>query len=72
MVLKLMDRFPIIITIGGMLLGWIAGTMAQTDPAVREWLPQSAVWNYGMGIAGAALVYLAGLVVRGRTRRPAG
>ena len=34
LVIKLMDRFPIIITVGGMLLGWIAGTMAVTDPAV--------------------------------------
>lgn len=68
LVLKLMDRFPIIITIGGMLLGWIAGTMAHTDPAVREWLPQSTTWNYSMGIAGAALVYLAGLALRRRAR----
>ncbi|MBL0092584.1 MAG: TerC family protein, partial [Piscinibacter sp.] len=30
LVIKLMDRFPSIITIGGMLLGWIAGTMAVT------------------------------------------
>ncbi len=71
MVLKLMDRFPIIITVGGMLLGWIAGTMAHTDPAVRDWLPQATVWNYGMGIAGALLVYVAGLVLRARSR-PAG
>jgi predicted tellurium resistance membrane protein TerC len=34
LVIKLMDRFPVIITAGGMLLGWIAGTMAVTDPAL--------------------------------------
>ena len=33
MVIKLMARFPIIITLGGMLLGWIAGGMLVTDPA---------------------------------------
>ncbi|GKS76470.1 TerC family protein [Acidovorax sp. SUPP950] len=32
LVIKLMERFPIIITIGGMLLGWIAGGMLVTDP----------------------------------------
>ena len=32
LVIKLMDRFPIIITLGGMLLGWIAGQMIYTDP----------------------------------------
>lgn len=69
LVLKLMDRFPIIITVGGMLLGWIAGTMAHTDPAVIAWLPQEKIWYYGMGIAGAALVYGAGLVMRQRARQ---
>ena len=71
MVLKLMDRFPIIITIGGMLLGWIAGTMAHTDPAVVDWLPQTRTWYYGLGIAGALLVYLAGVVMRGRAKEAA-
>lgn len=71
MVLKLMDRFPIIITIGGMLLGWIAGTMAHTDPAVVDWLPQTKTWYYGLGIAGALLVYLAGVVMRGRAKEAA-
>ncbi len=33
LVLKLMSRFPMIITAGGMLLGWIAGGMLVTDPA---------------------------------------
>ncbi|MFZ5565563.1 MAG: TerC family protein [Pseudomonadota bacterium] len=60
LVLKLMDRFPIIITLGGMLLGWIAGTMAHTDPAVVSYLPQEKVWNYGFGIAGALLVLAIG------------
>ena len=36
LVIKLMDRFPIIITLGGMLLGWIAGTMAVTRPGRRQ------------------------------------
>ncbi len=66
MVLRLMDRFPIIITVGGMLLGWIAGTMAHTDPALRDWLPQTGFWNYSLGAAGAALVYLSGLYLRSR------
>jgi YjbE family integral membrane protein len=68
MVLKLMDRFPIIITVGGMLLGWIAGTMAHTDPALLHWLPQTSVWYYGLGIAGALLVYVGGLVLRSRAQ----
>jgi YjbE family integral membrane protein len=81
MVLKLMDRFPIIITVGGMLLGWIAGTMAVTDPAVIGYLPSvpaekagapaevSAMIRYGAGIAGALLVLALGKLIA--ARRPA-
>ncbi len=68
MVLKLMDRFPIIITLGGMLLGWIAGTMAHSDPAVTAWLPQTAVWNYGLGAAGALGVLLVGILMKKRAQ----
>ena len=57
LVLKLMDRFPHIITVGGMLLGWIAGTMAQTDPALVGVLPQGGSWSYAFGSAGALLVF---------------
>lgn len=63
LVLKLMDRFPLIITVGGMLLGWIAGTMAHSDPAVVGYIPQDSVWHYGLGVAGALLVYFLGSVL---------
>ncbi len=66
LVLKLMDRFPLIIAVGGMLLGWIAGTMAHSDPAVQDLIPQSGVWNYGMGAAGAVFVFLVGALLKRR------
>ena len=37
LILKLMDRFPIIITIGAALLGWVAGEMAFSDPILKTW-----------------------------------
>jgi YjbE family integral membrane protein len=75
LVIKLMDRFPIIITLGGMLLGWIAGTMTVTDPALvsPDVLPQfpkieaSALVRYGAGIAGALLVLGIGKVLTARS-----
>jgi YjbE family integral membrane protein len=45
MLLKVMERFPIIITIGAALLGFLAGEMVVTDPAVIGWfgeMPHSA------------------------------
>jgi YjbE family integral membrane protein len=55
--MKFMERWPIIITIGGGLLGWVAGEMAITDPAVKEWVNANAAWlHYVAPAAGAALV----------------
>ena len=69
LILKLMDRFPIIITLGGMLLGWIAGTMAHTDPALTPYLPQDSSWHIAMGVAGALLVLVVGKLLQSRRAR---
>ncbi|MEY3125655.1 MAG: hypothetical protein RLZZ573_2175 [Pseudomonadota bacterium] len=69
LVLKLMDRFPAIITIGAMLLGWIAGTMGHSDPAVVDWLPQSKVWSYGLGGVCALLVLFVGTSIKRRAAK---
>jgi YjbE family integral membrane protein len=65
-VLKLMDRFPVIITLGGMLLGWIAGEMIYTDPAVKDWLPTEKYWKYIAAAAGALLVLAIGKGLQAR------
>lgn len=38
LVLKLIDRFPVVITLGAALLGWIAGGMLVTDIAVTRYV----------------------------------
>ena len=63
-VLKLMERFPVIITLGAMLLGWIAGQMACTDPAIKAYLPAQAYWSHVAAALGAAFVYVAGRVLQ--------
>jgi YjbE family integral membrane protein len=47
LVIKLMARFPVIITLGGMLLGWIAGGMLVTDPAFVN--PDQWTWAPKLG-----------------------
>ena len=78
LVIKLMDRFPWIIVAGGMLLGWIAGTMAVTDPAVLPFMPTlpavregllpevAASVRYGAGVVGALLVLAIGMLIKRR------
>ncbi|HWS74033.1 MAG TPA: TerC family protein [Quisquiliibacterium sp.] len=73
LVLKLIDRFPLVVLAGGALLGWIAGGMMITDIAVVEQIgePGSAL-KYGAAVAGALLVVALGEIgkrrVRGRAR----
>ncbi len=42
--MKLMERWPIIITIGAGLLGWVAGEMMVTDPSIKDWVDASAAY----------------------------
>jgi len=69
-VIRLMDRFPWVITLGAMLMGWIAGTMAVTDLMVLPYVPNYEItsgvttvqsWVYQTaGVVGALIVLLAG------------
>jgi YjbE family integral membrane protein len=83
LVIKLMDRFPVIIVAGGMLLGWIAGTMAVSDPAVLAYVPTLpaaregalpavvAYVHYGAGLAGAVLVFALGKLLKSKAKASA-
>jgi YjbE family integral membrane protein len=64
LMLKFMERWPVIITAGGALLGWIAGEMMVTDPAIDGWVEHTAPWLEEMrvaAIAGAVLVVIVGM-----------
>lgn len=45
-ILKVIDRFPIIVYAGGALLGWIAGTLMVDDPGILAHLPNLAGSSY--------------------------
>ncbi len=61
MLLKVMQKYPIIITLGAALLGFLAGEMILTDPAVREQLGEvPKFWVTLSGLVGAVLVVLLG------------
>lgn len=74
LLLRVMDRFPVIITVGAGLLGWVAGDMATTDPAVKEWVNSNAAWLHEAAeVLGAAVVVVVGkwLAAEAMLRRPA-
>jgi YjbE family integral membrane protein len=65
--MKLMERFPIIITLGAALLGFVAGEMAITDPVSAEWIKQNVGWmHYVVPALGAATVVIVGKLLAKR------
>ena len=68
LVLKLMDRYPIVITAGGALLGWIGGGMMVSDPALPAGLFDGIPYpKQLMSAAGALLVIVIGKWLAART-----
>ena len=62
LLMKLMERYPLIITLGAAVLGWTAGDMGVTDPAVAEWVAAEAAWlHWGAPAVGAVLVVAVGM-----------
>jgi YjbE family integral membrane protein len=60
LILKLMTRFPVIITIGAGLLGWVAGEMAMSDPAIKGWAAQQHTLHWVAPVVGAIVVIAVG------------
>ncbi len=69
LLLKVMERFPIIITLGAALLGFLAGEMLLTDPAVGQRFPEIShdVINIA-GAVGAVVVVVVGTWLQRRSR----
>ena len=61
LVLKLIDRYPLVVTLGAGLLGWIAGGMLITDVfVVRQFGEQPQAVKIAAEIIGALLVIVLG------------
>jgi YjbE family integral membrane protein len=72
LVLKLLDRFPIVIVLGAALLGWIAGGLIINDPAGDRWpILDTPAAEYGMSIGGALFVVILGYLLKRRNARRA-
>ena len=63
-ILKVIDRFPIIVYAGGALLGWIAGTLMVDDPGILAHLPNLPALHTEGGIAGAIFVLIVAFVLK--------
>lgn len=63
-ILKILDRFPIIVYAGGALLGWIAGTLMVDDPGISPHFPNLPELRMEGGIAGIVFVLGVALLIK--------
>lgn len=71
-ILKLLDRFPVIVLLGAALLGWIAGGLIVGDVWVKPHLPDHVLVGYiGSTLGALAVVLIAKFLARRRRKTTA-
>lgn len=56
LMIKLMERFPFIVTAGAVLLGWIGGSTISNDAFLRDFSAANPWFHYTAAVAGALIV----------------
>src|SRR4249920_1158753 len=73
LIMKLIERFPVLVIAGGGLLGYIAGEIAVEDTAVKPWIDASyPQLHYIAPVAGILLVVGVGWILAHRTKSSPG
>lgn len=68
LMIRLMERFPVIVTLGAALIGWVGGETIVNDVVFRETLAANPWLHYVAAAAGAALVVAIGKGLQARAR----
>jgi YjbE family integral membrane protein len=64
LLLKLLSRFPLLVSLGGGFIGYIGGEALVSDPAVDDWVAgQGQLFDDVVPLASAVLVIAAGLLL---------
>jgi YjbE family integral membrane protein len=66
LMIRLMERFPIIVTVGAGLIGWVGGEAIVSDKILRDLFPGHSLSFYLAAAAGAAFVILLGRALQKR------
>jgi len=66
LMIKLMERFPIIITLGAALIGWVGGETIANDVALKDFAAANGWLHYAAATAGAVFVVLLGKALQKR------
>ena len=72
-IMRLIERFPILIVAGGGLLGFVAGELIVEDSAIVDWIHAHAAWlTWSAPVVGVAFVVGVAKVWQGRRQRVSG
>ncbi len=66
LMIKLMERFPIIVTLGAALIGWVGGETIISDVALKPWLEANPSMHFIFAAVGAILVVGIGKFLQSR------
>ena len=68
MMIKLMERFPVIVVLGAALIGWVGGETMVSDAVLKDVVAANPWLHYAGAAAGAALVIALGKLLQARAR----
>jgi len=71
LMIKLMERFPVIVTLGAALIGWVAGETIMSDRLLQGTLQAYPILHYVAAAVGAILVIVVGNMLKKRHAQPA-
>jgi len=71
LMIKLMERFPIIVMLGAALIGWVAGETIVSDTILRDMLTANPWLHYAAAAAGAVFVVAVGKWLQKRSHAAA-
>ncbi|RDU36543.1 TerC family protein [Neobacillus piezotolerans] len=71
LILKWVDRFPIIITVGAAILGWTASKMIVSEPFLKEYFANPVI-KYGFELLIVAAVVFIGRAIKNKQQKANG
>lgn len=71
LMIRLMERFPVIVTLGAALIGWVGGETIASDGAFSGWMVTHGWVHYAAAVMGAGLVLGLGMALEKRKARSA-
>ena len=66
LMIKLMERFPVIVTLGAALIGWVGGETIVNDNLLHDYAVGHPWLHYVAAAAGAVLVVMVGKLIQSR------